>query len=207
MIMMISRLSTRSWYGRCLYRIPWRTTRHAHQQIQTDQPVISEPLTCSIHQQSLYYSPGESEGDHSTIGIDFNFGALTSHGDLSDVDPVHTENQTLVSTDVKASTAFIKLTKKKNTSHNATARRHKLFKCCDWTGCCTDENWWQNQDLSNMLYTHVKQAKKECKKVSPHAWSCMLAAAGQVVQYASEEFWRWKNHELIKPGKSMSPHL
>jgi hypothetical protein len=41
-----------------------------------------------------------------------------------------------------------------------------------------------------MLYTHVKQAKKECKKVSPHAWSCMLTAAGQVVQYANEEFQR-----------------
>jgi hypothetical protein len=30
----------------------------------------------------------------------------------------------------------------------------------------------------------------------------MSAAAGQVVQYANEEFWCWKNHELIKPGET-----
>jgi hypothetical protein len=70
-------------------------------------------------------------------------------GDLSDVEPGHTENQTLVSTDVNVSTAFIK---KKNTSHNATTRMHKLFKHCEQAGCC--------KDFSNMLYTHVKQAKK-----------------------------------------------
>jgi hypothetical protein len=57
--------------------------------------------------------PVESEGDHSTIGIDFDFGALTSQGDLSGVDPGHAENCNLVWMDVKASTTFIDLVKKK----------------------------------------------------------------------------------------------
>lgn len=30
----------------------------------------------------------------------------------------------------------------------------------------------------------------------------MLAAAGRMVQYANEEFRRWKNHELIEPGET-----
>jgi hypothetical protein len=30
----------------------------------------------------------------------------------------------------------------------------------------------------------------------------MLAAAGRTVQYSNEESQRWKNHELIKPGKT-----
>jgi hypothetical protein len=30
----------------------------------------------------------------------------------------------------------------------------------------------------------------------------MLAAAGRMVQYANEEFQRWKNHELIEPGET-----
>jgi hypothetical protein len=58
-------------------------------------------------------------------------------GDLSGVEPGHTENQTLVSTDINMSTAFIK---KKNTSHNTTACMHKLFKCCEQIGCCNDED-------------------------------------------------------------------
>jgi hypothetical protein len=45
-------------------------------------------------------------------------------------------------------------------------------------------------------------AEKECKKVGGHAWSRMLAAAGQMVQYANEEFRRLKNHEQVEPGVS-----
>jgi hypothetical protein len=30
----------------------------------------------------------------------------------------------------------------------------------------------------------------------------MLAAVGQVVQYANEEFQCWKNHKLIEPGET-----
>jgi hypothetical protein len=32
----------------------------------------------------------------------------------------------------------------------------------------------------------------------------MMAAAGRTVQYANEEFRRWKNHELIQPGETNS---
>jgi hypothetical protein len=85
-------------------------------------------------------SPKESKGDHSTIGIDFDFGALTSHGDLSEIDPGHAENHNLVSTDVKASTAFLKIVKKKNSAHNTTSRMHKLFERCNRTGQCTDDD-------------------------------------------------------------------
>jgi hypothetical protein len=144
--------------------------------------------------------PVESEGDHSTIGIDFDFGALTSQGDLSGVDPGHAENCNLVSTDVKASTTFIDLVKKKNSGHNATTRMHSLFECCERTGRCTDSNRRQYQNLCNVLYFHAKTAEKECKKVGGHAWSRMLAAAGWMVQYANEEFRRCKNHEQVEPG-------
>jgi hypothetical protein len=63
----------------------------------------------------------ESKGNHSTIGIDIDFGALTLHGDLSEIDPGHIENRNLVSTDIKATTAFLDIIKKKNSSHNSTA--------------------------------------------------------------------------------------
>ena len=43
------------------------------------------------------------KGDHSYIGIDLDFGLLKSHDDLSDIDPGHCQNWTLVSTNVKAS--------------------------------------------------------------------------------------------------------
>jgi hypothetical protein len=143
--------------------------------------------------------PVESEGDHSTIGIDFDFGALTLQGDLSGVDPGHAENRNLVSTDVKASTAFIDPVKKKNSAHNATTRMHSLFERCERTGRCTDSDRRQYQNLCNVLYSHAKTAEKECKKVDGHAWSRMLAAAGQMVHYANGEFWRCKNHEQVEP--------
>jgi hypothetical protein len=62
---------------------------------------------------------------------------------LPGVDPGHAENRNLVSTDVKASTAFIDLVKKKNSAHNATTRMHSVFECCERTGRCTNSNWWQ----------------------------------------------------------------
>ncbi len=53
-----------------------------------------------------------------------------------------------------------------------------------------------------MLYSHAKQADKECKNIGAHARSRMLAAAGWAVQYANEEFRCWKNHEFIEPGET-----
>ncbi len=60
------------------------------------------------------------------------------------------------------------------------------------------------QEISKVLYSNAKQSEKECKKVGGHAWSCMVASARQMVQYANEEFRRWKNHELIQPGEGNS---
>jgi hypothetical protein len=84
--------------------------------------------------RAFILSPVESEGDHSTIGINFDFGALTLHGDLSGVNPGHAENRNLVLTDIKASTAFIDLVKKKNSAHNVTTQMHSLFERCKQTG-------------------------------------------------------------------------
>jgi hypothetical protein len=67
-------------------------------------------------------SPIDSKGNHSTIGINFEFGALTLHGDLSEINPGHVENWNLVSTDVKATTAFLKIIKKKNSAHSVTTQ-------------------------------------------------------------------------------------
>jgi hypothetical protein len=97
---------------------------------QIDLISVSQLLAPYID-RAFILSPVESKGDHSTIGNDFEFGALTSHGDLSGVDPGHAENCNLVSTDVKASTAFIDLVKKKNFTHNATTLMHSLFKRCE----------------------------------------------------------------------------
>jgi alpha-galactosidase/6-phospho-beta-glucosidase family protein len=107
-----------------------------------------------------------------------------------------------VSTDVKATAAFLEIIKKKNFSHNAAAQMHKLFDRCNRIGRCSNDNQRQYQDLCNMLYSHAKQADKECKKVGAHAWSRMLAAAGRAVQYANEEFRRWKNHKFTEPGET-----
>jgi hypothetical protein len=79
---------------------------------------------------------------------------------------------------------------------------HKLFERCNRTGRCTDDDRRQDQDLSNLLYSHAKQTEKECKKVGAHAWIQMLAAAGRTVQYANEEFRHWKNHEFTKPRET-----
>jgi hypothetical protein len=82
----------------------------------------------------------DSKGNHSTIGIDFDLGALTLHCDLSEIDPGHAENQNLVSTDVKATTAFLKIIKMKNLAHNVTTRMHMLFERCNQTGLCTNND-------------------------------------------------------------------
>jgi hypothetical protein len=78
-------------------------------------------------QKAYILPPSDGEGDHSTIGIDFDFGALTSNADLSDIDPGHMENQVLVSSDIKASTQYLVLVKKKNSSHNVTHRINVLY--------------------------------------------------------------------------------
>jgi hypothetical protein len=91
-------------------------------------------------QKAYILPPSDSEGDHSTIGIDFDFGALTLNADLSDIDPGHMENQVLVSSDVKASTQYLVLVKKKNSSHNVTHLINVLYERCERTGHCTDED-------------------------------------------------------------------
>jgi hypothetical protein len=116
-----------------------RPPTHINGSKQIDLISVSQQLVPYIN-CAFILSLKESEGDHSTIGIDFDFGALTSHGDLSEIDPGHAENRNLVSTDVKASTAFLKIVKKKNSAHNTTSRMHKLFERCNRTGRCTDDD-------------------------------------------------------------------
>jgi hypothetical protein len=138
---------------------------------------VSQRLAPYI-EQAFILSPDNSEGDHSTIGIDFNFGSLTNNANLSGVDPGHVENQTLVSTDVKASMSYLDKVKKKNVSHNVTARMQRLYEHCECTGHCTKDDIHQYQEIRKVPYSNAKQSKKEC----------MLASARQMVQYANEEF-------------------
>ena len=37
------------------------------------------------------------------------------------------------------------------------------------------------------------------QRVGRQPWSRMMAATGKMVQYANEEFRRWKNHEASNP--------
>jgi hypothetical protein len=99
-------------------------------------------------------------------------------------------------------TTFLNIIKKKNSAYSVTIWMHKLLEQCNQTGWCTNDDQCKYQDLSNMLYSHAKQAEKESKKVGAHSWSWMLAAAGQTVQYANKGFWCWKNHKFIKPGET-----
>jgi hypothetical protein len=92
---------------------------HINRSKQIDLISVSQRLAPYIN-RAFILSPMDSEGDHSTIGIEFDLGALTSHGDLSEIDPGHDENQNLVFTDVKATTAFLKIIKMKNSAHNVT---------------------------------------------------------------------------------------
>jgi hypothetical protein len=69
-----------------------RPATHINGSKQIDLILVSRQLALYIN-QAIILSPVESEGDHSTIGIDFDFGALTLQGDLSGVDPGHAENR------------------------------------------------------------------------------------------------------------------
>jgi hypothetical protein len=180
-----------------------RPATHINGSNQIDLISVSRRLAPYI-ERAFILSPDNSEGDHSSIGIDFNFGSLTDNPNLSGVDPGHVENRTLVSTDVKASTSYLDKVKKNNVSHNVTAQMQRLYECCERTGHCTKDDIHQYQEISKVLYSNAKQSKKECKKVGGYAWSRMLASTGRMVQYANEEFRRWKNHELIQPGEANS---
>jgi hypothetical protein len=103
---------------------------------QIDLISVSQKLALYIN-RAFILSLMDSKGNHSTICIDFDLGALTLHGDLCEIDPGHAENQNLVSTDVKATTAFLKIIKMKNSAHNVTTQMHKLFERCNQTGLCT----------------------------------------------------------------------
>jgi hypothetical protein len=112
---------------------------HINGSKQIDLISVSQWLAPYINHDFIL-SLMDSKGDHSTIGIDFDLGALTLHGDLSEIDTGNTENQNLVSTDVKVTTAFLKIIKMKNSAHNVTTQMHKLFERCNQTGLCTDDN-------------------------------------------------------------------
>jgi hypothetical protein len=90
-----------------------RPPTHINGLKQIDFISVSRRLVPYID-RAFILSLKESKGDHSTIGINFSFGALSLHGYLSEIDPGHAENRNLVSTDVKASTAFLKIVKKKH---------------------------------------------------------------------------------------------
>jgi hypothetical protein len=116
---------------------------------------------------------------------------------LSGVDPGHAENRNSVSTDVKASTAFIDLVKKKNSAHNATTQMHSLSSAANEQAdvpTVTDDS----TKISAMSCIPAqRRLKRNARKL---AGTRMLAAAGRMVQYANEEFRRLKNHEQVEPG-------
>jgi hypothetical protein len=116
-----------------------RPPTHINGSKQIDLISVSQRLAPYID-CAFILSPMDSEGNHSTIGIDFDLGAFTLHGDLSEIDPGHAENWNLVSTDVKATTAFLKIIKMKNSAHHVTTQMHKLFERCNQTGLCTNDD-------------------------------------------------------------------
>jgi hypothetical protein len=73
-----------------------RPATHINGSNQIDLISVSRRLAPYI-ERAFILSPDNSEGDHSSIGIDFNFGSLTDNPNLSGVDPGHVENRTLVS--------------------------------------------------------------------------------------------------------------
>jgi hypothetical protein len=158
----------------------WPAT-HVNGTKQIDLISVSHKLAPYIN-RAFILSPANSEGDHSTIGIDFNFGGLTDNTNLSETDPGHAENWLLVSTDIKASQKYLNKVKKKNGNQNIATRMKRLYECCECTGQCTNEDIRQYQEICKVLYFNAKQSEKECKKVGGHAWSRMMAAAGQTVQ-------------------------
>jgi alpha-galactosidase/6-phospho-beta-glucosidase family protein len=92
--------------------------------------------------------------------------------------------------------------KKKNHAHNATNQLRALYDKCEWTKHCTKDDRHLFQTLSDLLYSNAKQAEPKCKKVGQFAWSQMLVSAGKMVQYANEEYRRWKNHEFSESNES-----
>jgi hypothetical protein len=180
-----------------------RPATHVNGTKQIDLISVSRKLAPYID-RAFILSPANSEGDHSTIGIDFNFVGLTDNANLSETDQGHAENRLLVSTNIKASQKYLDKVKKKNSNQNIATHMQRLYERCERTGRCTNEDIRQYQEISKVLYFNAKQSEKECKKVGGHAWSHMMVAAGRTVQYANEEFRRWKNHELIQPGETNS---
>jgi hypothetical protein len=162
---------------------------HVNGTKQIDLISVSRRLAPYVD-RAFILAPANSEGDHSTIGIDFNFGGLTDNANLSEIDPGHAENRLLVSTDVKASQKYLDKVKKKNGNQNIATRMQRLYERCERTGRCADDDIRQYQEISKVLYFNAKQSEKECKKVGGHAWSRMMAAAGRTVQYANKEFRR-----------------
>jgi hypothetical protein len=79
-----------------------------------------------------------------------------SNTDLSDIDPTHAQNRILVSTDVNASAKFLEGVTKKN-AHNATNCIHALYDQCEQTKCCTGNDRWQFQTLSNLMQNKLNQ--------------------------------------------------
>jgi hypothetical protein len=104
---------------------------------QIDLISISRRLSPYV-QKAYILDPNDSKGDHSTIGIDFDFGLLISNHDLSDIEPGHIQNCTLVLTNVKASKKFLELIKKKNLAHNLPHQMNALYDRCKCTGQCSD---------------------------------------------------------------------
>jgi hypothetical protein len=131
---------------------------------QIDLISISRRLSPYI-QKAYILDPNNSKGDHSTIGIDFDFGLLISNRDLSDIEPGHIQDRTLVSTDVKASKKFLELIKKKNLAHNIPYWMNALYDRCERTGRCSDVDQRVYQTLCKDLYANGKQAEAECKRV------------------------------------------
>jgi hypothetical protein len=68
-----------------------RSPTHINGSKQIDLLSVIQRLAPYID-RAFILSPMESEGNNSTIGINFDFGALTLHGDLSEIDPGHIEN-------------------------------------------------------------------------------------------------------------------
>ena len=79
---------------------------HINGSKQIDLISVSHGLAPFIN-NAFILNPKYGKGDHLYIGIDLDFGLLTSHDDLSDIDPGHHQNWILVSTNVKALQSYL----------------------------------------------------------------------------------------------------
>jgi hypothetical protein len=139
---------------------------HCKGSSQIDLISVSQHLAPYVT-KAYILAPSDSEGDHSMIGIDFDFGSLTSNTDLSDIDPAHAQNRILVSTDVKASSKFLDLVKKKNNAHNATNRLRALHdQSCERMKRCTQDDRRLLQTLSNLLTAMPNKLKLSARKLA-----------------------------------------